>query len=152
MTTLEIFFALLGMVYIAYTLSFAIYFKRTTFKNLSSTKKRSHSILIWFVPFIWIIVIKEKFKPIRNTRYRKKKESETTGTSQDHNWIYSLFFLFHGSSYDPYYGHQMNEHSGHDMNEHSGHDTIGYSGHHHGNHYHDYGGDGNIGHDSIGMH
>jgi hypothetical protein len=48
--------------YIVWTLAFAIKFNKTD-NYFDKGQKRIHNVLIWLVPFIWIMIIKTITKP-----------------------------------------------------------------------------------------
>jgi len=69
-------FGLLG-AYIVWTLAFAIKFNKT---NTGFTKGQMliHNILIWLIPFIWIIILKTITKPIPGSgNFNKTKDKGT---------------------------------------------------------------------------
>jgi hypothetical protein len=59
--------------YIAYTLHFAIQFNKTE-THLSNNQILVHNILIWLIPFFWIMILKTLLRPIpRSNGYKKRK-------------------------------------------------------------------------------
>ncbi len=71
------YFILIGLLffYFVWTLTFAIKFNNTD-NYFEKGQKRLHNILIWVLPFIWIIVIKTITKPTPGSHALKKKQEE----------------------------------------------------------------------------
>ncbi|MFM7855639.1 MAG: hypothetical protein ACKO96_27855 [Flammeovirgaceae bacterium] len=82
-------YILLGLltIYILWTLRFAIKFNRTD-KYFDNGQRLIHNILIWVVPFIWIIVIKTLTKPTPgSSTYNKTKDKSTFSESGLGIWV-----------------------------------------------------------------
>lgn len=76
-------YILLGLLtfYIVWTLWFAIKFNATD-RYFDKGQKLIHNILIWVVPFIWIIIIKTLSKPTPGSaNYTKTKNKGTFSES-----------------------------------------------------------------------
>ena len=71
-----ILFAMLA-VYFIWTLKFAITFNRTD-RYFDKGQKLIHNVLIWLIPFIWIMIIKAITKPTPGSYNFKKKDDEDT--------------------------------------------------------------------------
>lgn len=66
----------LSGIYIAWTLKFAIEFNRTE-NYFDKKQKRIHNILIWMIPFIWIVIIKTVTKPVHGSmKYNRTSKNE----------------------------------------------------------------------------
>jgi len=77
------YFILFGLltVYFIWTLRFAIRFNKTD-TYFDKGQKRMHNVLIWFVPFIWIMIIKTIAEPtLGSANYNKTKDKETFSES-----------------------------------------------------------------------
>ena len=68
--TILISFAVL--VYLIYTLTFAIQFNRDN-KYFSKRQMYFHNILIWLLPIIWIFFLRTFLKPTDGTHQNKRK-------------------------------------------------------------------------------
>ena len=113
-----------GLIYLFYTLTFAIYFHKTADKVFTPTQKRINSVLLWLVPFIWIIILKAIINP---TMRAFRKQDSSTNTSDENNWSNSWIFFLHTDS-GSYSSHDSGRHYGHSH----GHDYHDHGGHHHG--------------------
>ena len=71
-----ILFAILA-VYFIWTLKFAIKFNRTD-RYFDKRQNLIHNVLIWLIPFIWIMIIKAITKPTPGSYNFKKKDDEDT--------------------------------------------------------------------------
>jgi hypothetical protein len=69
-----ILFALL-LIYLVFTFLFAIKFRKKAM-IYSPKQKRLHSILIWLIPFIWIILLKSLSKPTPGSHHYPNKKSD----------------------------------------------------------------------------
>ena len=60
----------LFLFYLTYTTLFAIKFNRTPliFEN---KQQLIHNILIWFIPFVWVLILKSLSKPIRTKKSKQ---------------------------------------------------------------------------------
>jgi hypothetical protein len=59
--------------YIAYTLNFALKFNRTE-TYLSRYQQLYHNILIWMIPFFWIMILKSVVMPTSgSSKFKKTK-------------------------------------------------------------------------------
>lgn len=68
-------------VYIIWTLRFAIKFNKTD-TYFDKGQKLIHNVLIWVVPFIWIMIIKTITKPIPGSaNFNKTKDKGTFSES-----------------------------------------------------------------------
>lgn len=132
----EILLFIFGLFYFLYTLSFAIHFNKTASIFFSKSLIRFHLIMIWVIPFLWILIIKALAMPGENKFHTKKKSSGSSNQLEDVGWVTSFYGFFHTSptSYsnssrdsDVYNGH------GHDNQDFGGHlsdSTDLSSGHH----------------------
>lgn len=62
MTLAGLLLLLFFLVYLFYTLRFAIHFNKTD-RLYTKRQKKLHNILIWLVPFLWISILKVISKP-----------------------------------------------------------------------------------------
>lgn len=51
------------LIYAIYTLRFALKFNRTADIYFNNKQKALHSILIWLIPFFWIMIVKTVISP-----------------------------------------------------------------------------------------
>ncbi|MFL5729611.1 MAG: hypothetical protein ACJ75J_09020 [Cytophagaceae bacterium] len=79
----KIFLISVILVYLAYTLHFAIQFNRSNYL-FSRWQKVLHNILIWFIPFIWIVILKLLSKPMPG--YHQYKSSRKKGMFYE-SWL-----------------------------------------------------------------
>ena len=72
-------YLLIGLltVYILWTLNFVIKFNRTD-KFFNKGQKIFHNILIWAIPFVWIIILKNITKPTPGSHNFKKTKDKRT--------------------------------------------------------------------------
>ena len=137
MTIGNIFFILLGVFYFIYTLSYALQFYKTAHRVFAKREKLINSILIWIIPFVWIVILKTMLKPSIGINYGKRKLRSSTNEGHDFGWMLAFYTFFHGSSSDShsYGGHEVSGNH---------HDHIGsdYGG------YHDSGGSDSTGGDN----
>lgn len=102
------------LFYFLYTLSFALKFNKADI--LYNKKQRLvHNIMIWIVPFLWIMFLKTMDKPLGRHSFKKR----TDGLANEGDagwWALGFYSLFHGSGYSSH-------------GEHSGHDSGGYDSH-----------------------
>ena len=59
-------------VYFIWTLKFAIQFNKTD-RFFNKRQKLIHTILIWLIPFFWIMILKTISEPTPGTANNKKK-------------------------------------------------------------------------------
>lgn len=73
------YFIIFGLLafYIIWTLRFALDFNKTD-AYFNKGPKLIHNVLIWLVPFVWIIVIKNITKQTPGSHNFKKKDDEDT--------------------------------------------------------------------------
>lgn len=64
-------------VYLVWTLAFAIKFNKTDI-YFGNRRKLMHNILIWIIPFLWIIIIKTITKPTPGSYNFKKKGEDNS--------------------------------------------------------------------------
>jgi hypothetical protein len=65
-----------AMFYLTYTLIYSFVFIKN--KYFSGRKKIIHFILIWAIPFLWILLIKSFLKPVPGSaEFHNKKDSES---------------------------------------------------------------------------
>ena len=71
------YFILFGLltVYVVWTLRFALKFNKTD-KSFGTRQKLIHNVLIWLIPFFWIIIIKAMTKPTPGSHNFRKKGDE----------------------------------------------------------------------------
>jgi hypothetical protein len=64
------------LIFVTYTIRFAIKFNRT---NLYFNDKQMiyHNILIWVIPFFWIMIIKSMTSPTPGSHVAKAKDKES---------------------------------------------------------------------------
>lgn len=67
--------AVLTLIYIIVTLKFAIKFGKMD-TCFSDKQKFAHEILIWMIPFFWIIVVSTLMKPTPGSHEFKKKDED----------------------------------------------------------------------------
>jgi len=51
------------LAYLIYTLRFAVLFNKTADTYFSKKQKALHNILIWVIPFFWIMIVKAVASP-----------------------------------------------------------------------------------------
>ena len=62
------------LVYIVYTLWFVIKFNKTDL-IFDRRQRLTHNILVWLIPFLWIMIIKSMTKPtLGSDKYDKTKQ------------------------------------------------------------------------------
>jgi hypothetical protein len=64
-------------VYIIYSLIYSQEFFRTN-RYYSKRQKNVHLILIWLIPFIWVLLLKSLNKPTPGSHYFSEKRRENT--------------------------------------------------------------------------
>jgi len=62
-------------IYFIWTLTFAIKFNKTDI-YFNRQQKIVHNILIWLVPFIWIMIIKTLTKPLPGSQGANRKKDK----------------------------------------------------------------------------
>jgi heme/copper-type cytochrome/quinol oxidase subunit 2 len=84
MTLQHYFYLIIFVIYIVRTFLFAIRFKRS--KTIYTKKqKQLHSILIWFIPFIWMFFLDTFSQSSPGSHhYSNKRDSEGFGGGQDY--------------------------------------------------------------------
>lgn len=65
----------LTLVYLLYTLNFAIKFNAMD-TCFTDKQKLTHEILIWVIPFFWIIIVKTIMKPTPGSHEIRKKDED----------------------------------------------------------------------------
>ena len=123
----EILIFLLGFFYFLYTLSYAFHFSKTGSIIFSRGQRRFHIIMIWIIPFIWIMILKAIMKPYDTESKTKKKSLSTSNTNADFYFTDMLYSFFHTSS------NSHTSHGSHDSHDHGG----GYDSHGHDSHFGD---------------
>jgi hypothetical protein len=68
----EILLILLAAIYIVYTVKFCIEFNKTIIYK--GAIKKLHFVLFWFIPFVWIFIIKNISKSTPGSHQVEKKE------------------------------------------------------------------------------
>ena len=63
------------VIYIIYTLNFAIKFNRSN-AIFNDNQMLLHNFLIWIIPFFWIMIIKAMIKPMPGSAKFKKTKPE----------------------------------------------------------------------------
>jgi len=73
----------LFLFYLTYTILFAIKFNRTP---LIFDKKQQlvHNILIWLIPFVWVLILKNLSKPIRTKKSKQGNFYESESAFMAH--------------------------------------------------------------------
>jgi hypothetical protein len=69
------FFAILFAFYFIYTLNFAIRFNRTD-TYFTRNVRLLHHVLIWLVPFFWIMIVKTLIDPTPGSHQLKKRNPD----------------------------------------------------------------------------
>ncbi|MDB5118848.1 MAG: hypothetical protein JWN56_66 [Sphingobacteriales bacterium] len=57
----------LFLFYLTYTTIFAIKFNRTS-RIFNKKQQLVHNILIWVLPFVWVVILKSLIKPVRTKK------------------------------------------------------------------------------------
>lgn len=137
MTTGEkILLIVVSVFYLFYTLSFAIFFYRVSNLIFSRRLRLFHSIMIWIVPFFWIMILKAIS---RGTLLNKTKKigRATSSSIHDTGWDIGIYHFFHGNSDSQSHdswdfgGHEsQQDHTNHGYGEHYGDSSDTGSGHH----------------------
>ena len=65
----------LTLSYIIFTLNFALKFNKMD-TCFSDRQKFAHQILIWVIPFFWIIIVRTLMKPTPGSHEFKKKDED----------------------------------------------------------------------------
>ena len=68
------FLGLIFVVYLIFTLNFALKFNRAV-THLSDNQLLLHNILIWLIPFFWIIILETILPPTPGSSKSKKTKS-----------------------------------------------------------------------------
>lgn len=67
------FIIMIFLIYLAYTLNFAIKFNKTD-TYFTNNQMVFHNILIWLIPFFWIMILKTVTQPLPgSSKFKKKK-------------------------------------------------------------------------------
>jgi hypothetical protein len=67
------FLTIVFMIYMIYTLNFAIKVNRTNMV-FNTNQRLLHNFLIWMIPFFWIMIIKAMVKPMPGSgKFKKAK-------------------------------------------------------------------------------
>lgn len=69
---MNILFGIGILFYIVYTFLFTVKFNRSN-PFYSGKQKNIHIILIWIIPFLWIILLKTLIKPTLGSQHYEKK-------------------------------------------------------------------------------
>ena len=86
------------LIYSIYTLRFALIFNRTADTYFNRKQKIIHNILIWLIPFFWIVIVKTVASPSAGTKNLKRDGNKG---------------IFYESGLGTW-GHGDDNHSGHD--------------------------------------
>jgi len=65
----------LTLSYVIYTINFALKFSKMD-TRFSGKEKSAHQILIWVIPFFWIIIIRTLMKPTPGSHEFRKKDED----------------------------------------------------------------------------
>src|SRR4051812_36906230 len=95
MTTREILMYAVGVIYLIYTLSFALYFRQTAGRIFNSKQIRIHNFFIWLLPLVWIAILKSIMKPT-SKRHSQRDKSNSIDLKSGNNFANSLIFFLHG--------------------------------------------------------
>lgn len=68
------FLVIIFLIYLVYTLNFALKFNKTD-TYLTNNQIVFHNILIWLIPFFWIMILKTLIKPTSGSSKFKKTKS-----------------------------------------------------------------------------
>lgn len=63
------------LFYLAYTLNFALRFRKMD-TCFTDRQKLVHEILIWLIPFFWIVIVKTLMTPTPGSHDYKKKDED----------------------------------------------------------------------------
>jgi hypothetical protein len=74
-STQQYILAILFLIYFICTLIFAIKFKKTP-TIFTPKQKQFHSIMIWVIPFLWIILLKSLLKPTPGSHHYPRKKGD----------------------------------------------------------------------------
>ena len=89
MKTEQIFkYSLLGglvIFYLIYTIKYAIVFKKNSFFN--GRRKTFHTIMIWLIPFFWIMILKTLFKSTPGTASFQDKKDPDKFDDNTTDWV-----------------------------------------------------------------
>jgi len=134
--SLKILFFLLGLFYFLYTLSYALYFSKRAKIIFSQGQMKFHLIMIWVIPFIWLIILKSMMKPYDNKYQPKKGDGALAKSKTDLFFTDVLYgFFHHGSNSSSSSSHDSGGQvwGGHDSHDHGGHfgDSSDAGGGHH---------------------
>jgi hypothetical protein len=69
------FLTIVFVFYVAFTLNFAIQFNKTDV-YFTENQKIVHNVLIWLIPFFWILIIKSFTKPTPGSSKSKKAKPD----------------------------------------------------------------------------
>ncbi len=72
---MTIFIAVIFLIYFFYTLNFAIKFSKTG-TYFTNNQIIFHNILIWLIPFFWMMILKTLTKPTHGSSKFKKSKSK----------------------------------------------------------------------------
>jgi hypothetical protein len=95
-----IFIIFILLFYVLHTLSYAIYFSKTS-KNLFDKKQRRfHLIMMWLIPFFWIAHLKTKINQLNSYGNSKKQTESDYSNFSDNNaiWINDFYNFFHSNT------------------------------------------------------
>jgi magnesium-transporting ATPase (P-type) len=67
--------AIVFVIYVIYTLNFSIKFNRTN-TIFNNNQLLLHNLLIWIIPFFWIVIIKAMIKPTPGSSKFKKTKAK----------------------------------------------------------------------------
>jgi hypothetical protein len=78
--------SLVCIVYFVYTIRYLLFFNRSNY--FTGRLKVFHILMIWLVPFLWIILLKNLFKPTPGSyKYLDNKEPDSLTESSLGIWI-----------------------------------------------------------------
>jgi magnesium-transporting ATPase (P-type) len=83
------FFGILFAIYVIYTLNFAIKFNSTN-TVFNDNQILIHNVLIWVIPFFWIMIVKTMINPIPGPdKFKKTKQNPRFYESEIGIWGHS---------------------------------------------------------------
>ena len=125
-----VFIILLLVFYVLHTLSYAIYFSKTSKKLFDKKQRGFHLLIMWIVPFYWIAHLKATINQL-NSYGSSKREVKTDYSNFVDNrtfWVHDFYSFFHGNTNS----HSTSNNAFHsDIHPGHGHDSHDFGGHHH---------------------
>jgi hypothetical protein len=85
-----------AVFYLIYTWSYIGVFRKTAPVYMSGTLIRFHLIMIWLIPFFWIVLLKTALKPSRRYKNHPQLNSDSPEPVSD-SWFVSTQTFLHGS-------------------------------------------------------